>query len=222
MDQRRFLLIAVDGGAASGKSSSSRALSERFHLLHVDTGSYYRALTWKLLEAGVQPHDVSAVRTTLARLPLATRVVGRTAVMDIDGWTPGEEIRGVVVNEHVSRFAALPELRRFLLEYQRRQADVARHHGFNGLVMEGRDIGSVIFPDADLRFFLSADPAARARRRAAEGREDQIHERDKLDQQRANSPLVCPPGAIAIDSTNLTLTEVVEQMAGRVTQELER
>jgi len=86
--------------------------------------------------------------------------------------------------------------------------------------MEGRDIGSVIFPDADLRFFLEASPEARAQRRADEGHADQIHERDRLDKERKAAPLICPPGAIAIDSTALTLEQVVEQMAERVEQKL--
>lgn len=218
----RFIIIAIDGGAASGKSSTARALSERFHLLHVDTGSFYRAITWKLLQAGIAPDDETVVGAALARLPLATQVDGRSARMKIGTWTPGDEIRSAPVNESVSRFAAMPVVRRFLLGYQRGQAEVARRGGFRGLVMEGRDIGSVIFPDADLRFFLSADPAARARRRAAEGHTDQIHERDKLDQQRENSPLVCPAGAIAIDSTNLTLEEVVARMAAQVEEVLRR
>ena len=217
-----FLIIAVDGGAASGKSSTARALSEQFHLLHVDTGSFYRAITWKLLEAGVRPADDNDVRAALTHLPLDTRVEGRRAIMMIGGWTAGDEIRSATVNEHVSQFAAIPVVRKHLLDYQRGQVEVARRGGFHGLVMEGRDIGSVIFPEADLRFFLSADPAARARRRAAEGHDDQIHERDKLDLQRKTAPLVCPAGAIAIDSTHLTLEQVVARMAARVRERLAR
>src|SRR5690606_18041982 len=113
----------------------------------------------------------------------------------------------------VSHFAALPAIRQALLAYQRGQADVARSHGFTGLVMEGRDIGSVIFPDADFRFFLHADPEERARRRAREGQQDSIAERDRLDSSRKTAPLACPPGAIDIDSTHLTLPEVVERLA---------
>lgn len=208
-----FLVIAIDGGAASGKSSTSRALSARFNLMHVDTGSFYRAITFKLLEAGVAPHDEPAVLGALQRLVLGTRVDGRSAKMEIQGWTPGDEIRSAQVNENVSKFAAVPAVRKFLLEYQRSQAQVAREHRFAGLVMEGRDIGSVIFPDADLRFFLEASPEARAGRRAAEGQVDQIHERDKLDRTRKTAPLVCPPGATAIDSTHLSLDDVVETMS---------
>ena len=106
-----------------------------------------------------------------------------------------------------------PEVRHLLLDYQRSQADVARQHRFRGLVMEGRDIGSVIFPAADFRFFLHADPAERARRRAKEGQTDSIVERDRLDSSRKAAPLTCPVGAIDIDSTLLTLDEVVAKMS---------
>ena len=102
-------------------------------------------------------------------MKLGTRVTGRRAGIEIDGRGVGDEIRSKAVNETVSFFAAIPELREALLDYQRGQADEARRQGFRGLVMEGRDIGSVIFPDADFRFFLQADPAERARRRVAEG-----------------------------------------------------
>jgi len=117
------------------------------------------------------------------------------------------------VNAVVSKFAAIPAVRKFLFDYQRAQKNVAREHGFDGLIMDGRDIGSVIFPDADLRIFLTADPAERARRRAAEGIADSISERDKLDSSRKAAPLACPEGAVKIDSTHLTLEQVVEKIS---------
>jgi cytidylate kinase len=209
-----FLIVAIDGGAASGKSSTSRALSERFHLLHVDTGSFYRALTAELRRHGVTATDLPAVQRVLAALRLGTRVSGRSAQMEIDGRVvPEAEIRSREVNDHVSHFAALPDVRAALLAYQRGQAAVARDRGYRGLVMEGRDIGSVIFPDAACRFFLHADPAERARRRAREGGDDAIAERDRLDTSRKTAPLACPPGATAIDTTHLTLAQVVETLA---------
>jgi cytidylate kinase len=211
-----FIIIAIDGGAASGKSSSARALSERFHLLHSDTGSYYRAVTAELLRRGVPPEDPAAVRTAVSALALGTRVSGSSAQIEVDGRIPGEEIRGPAVNAAVSHFAAVPELRSALLAYQRGQAEVARSRGFRGLVMEGRDIGSVIFPDADLRFFLQADPLERARRRASEGQQDSVVERDRLDSSRKTAPLACPPGALAIDTTHLTMAEVVGRIAAEV------
>ncbi len=216
MAARPFIIVAIDGGAASGKSSTARTLSERLQLLHVDTGSFYRAITSELLRRGVSPADLPAVQAAVTTLPFTTRVEGRSARMEIGGRVAGDEIRSREVNEHVSHFAAIPAVRTALLAYQRGQAAVARDHGFHGLVMEGRDIGSVIFPDADFRFFLQADPTERARRRASEGQHDSISERDRLDSSRKTSPLTIPPGATAIDSTHLTLEQVVERVLAQI------
>jgi len=215
-----FLIIAIDGGAASGKSSSSKILADRFNLLHVDTGSFYRHITYELLRRSVAHTDLPGLRSALAGLQFTTRLNGRSAQMLIDGQPAGSEIRGQNVNEHVSHYAAIPEVRHALLAYQRGQTDVAKQHDFRGLVMEGRDIGSVIFPDADFRFFLHADPAERAKRRAKEGQTDSIAERDRLDSSRKAAPLTCPIGAIDIDSTFLTLEQVVEKMAALIAEKL--
>lgn len=215
-----FIIVAIDGGAASGKSSASQILGERFNLLHVDTGSFYRHITYELLRRGVPPVEGAELRAALADMRFDTRLEGRSAQMLIDGQPAGAEIRGQNVNDHVSHYAAIPEVRKALLGYQRGQADIARRHGLRGLVMEGRDIGSVVFPDADFRFFLSADPSERARRREKEGRQDAIHERDRIDSSRKTSPLACPPGATAIDTTQLTLAEVAEQMAAPIAARL--
>jgi cytidylate kinase len=215
-----FIIVAIDGGAASGKSSSSRSLSDRFNFLHVDTGSFYRAITAEMMRRGVSASDLPAVQAALAAIKLGTRVEGRSAQMEIDGRVAGDEIRSGDVNDQVSHFAAIAEVRTALLSYQRRLADVARERGFRGLVMEGRDIGSVIFPDADFRFFLHADPEERARRRANEGRQDSISERDRIDSSRKTAPLACPPGAVSIDTTHLTLSEVVETMATPIAAKL--
>lgn len=214
-----FIIVAIDGGAASGKSTSSRVLSERFHLLHVDTGSFYRAVTAELLRRGVSPHDHAAVKAALAGLRFGTRVTGRSAEMEIGGRVvPDPEIRTPEVNASVAIFAAIPELRAALLDYQRSQADTARSHQFRGLVMEGRDIGSKIFPDADLRFFLFADPEERARRRQQQGLQDHVAKRDTLDSQRLSESL---RGATVIDSTFLSLEQVVEQMSAAIADKLD-
>ena len=208
-----FIIVAIDGGAASGKSSSSRILADRFNLLHVDTGSFYRHITYELLRRGVPHTDLPVLQKALADLKFTTRLNGRSAQMLIGGQPAASDIRGQNVNDHVSHYAAIPEVRHTLLGYQRGQVDVAKQHGFRGLVMEGRDIGSVIFPQADFRFFLHADPAERAKRRAKEGQQDSIAERDRLDSSRKASPLTLSAGAIDIDSTRLTLDQVVEKMA---------
>ena len=208
-----FFIVAIDGGAAAGKSSTARALAERFNLMHADTGSYFRAVTAEMLRLGVPPGDSPAIRSALGALTLGTRITGRNAEMEIGGRVAGGEIRSAEVNSAVSHFAAIPELRAALLAYERGQEAVARARGFRGLVMDGRDIGSVIFPNADFRFFLHADPAERTRRRAKEGQNDAVAERDRIDSSRSTAPLSCPAGAISIDSTHLTLDQVIDRMA---------
>ncbi|MEM8549610.1 MAG: (d)CMP kinase [Verrucomicrobiota bacterium] len=212
--------FAVDGGAASGKSSTSKALAARFYLMHVDTGSHYRAVTFALNQAGVSPDDPEAIAAGLARLSVDQEIDGQSSRIRLNGATPREEdIRSEAVNTVVSRFAAVPAVRKFLYQYQRSQAEVAHTEGFRGLIMEGRDIGTVIFPDASVRFFFEADEATRAKRRAKEGLSDSIAQRDKLDATRKTAPLACPEGAIRIDTSHLTLEEVVEQVAGIITRE---
>lgn len=212
-----FLIIAIDGGAASGKSSTSRALAERFNLLHVDTGSFYRHITAELLRRGLSHTDHAAISAELPKLKFSTRLAGRSAQMLIGGEPAGDEIRDKNVNENVAHFAAIPEVRAVLIDYQRGQVGVGRAHGFRGLVMEGRDIGSKIFPEADFRFFLFADPVERAKRRAAEGRQDAIVQRDTMDSHRLNQSA---QGAIPIDSTYLTLEQVVDRMADLIGSKL--
>ncbi|WP_309398040.1 (d)CMP kinase [Cerasicoccus maritimus] len=212
-----FVIIAVDGGAASGKSSTSRLVAERLNLMHVDTGSHYRAVTFALLQKGVGPDDEAAVAERLKSIPLSTELDGRSARIALDGRVPTkDELRSEAVNNAVSPYAAVPAVRQFLFDYQRAQADIARENNFTGLIMEGRDIGSVIFPDATLRVFLEADAATRAERRAAEGQSDSIEKRDKIDSSRKTAPLTCPDGAYKIDNSNLTLEEVVEEIANAV------
>ncbi len=216
-----IIIIAIDGGAASGKSTSSKVLAERFHLLHVDTGSFYRGVTAEFLRLGVSATDAPVVVAAAAALRFGTKLHGRSAQMEIGGRVvPDAEIRSRIVNENVSHFAAIPEVRAALLAYQRGQVDVARAHHFRGVVMEGRDIGSVIFPDADFRFFLHADPTERARRRANEGGHDSIAERDRIDSTRKTAPLSCPVGAVSIDTTHLTAAQVVETLAAPVSARL--
>ncbi len=213
-----FIIIAIDGGAASGKSSSSRILAERFNLLHVDTGSFYRHITSELLRRNIPHTDLAAIKAELPKLDFSTRLNGRSAQMLIALQPAGDEIRDQRVNEHVAHYAAVPEVREKLIGYQRDQVNVAKQHGFRGLVMEGRDIGSKIFPAADFRFFMFADPVERAKRRAAEGRQDAIGQRDTIDRHRLDASA---QGAIAVDSTYLTLEQVVDQMASLIRAKLE-
>lgn len=214
-----FVRVSVDGGAASGKSSTSRRLAQLHGLLHVDTGAHYRSLTRALLDAGASVEDPASVQTALARLRIGSQIVARqgarSSALTLDGVVPADEsLRTPEVNSAVSKIAALPAVRAFLLEYQRSQVTLARAHGFAGVVMEGRDIGSVVLPDAEVRIFLEADADARAQRRAAEGQSDQVTQRDHLDATRKTAPMICPPGAHRLDNTHKSLEAVVAEIGG--------
>ncbi len=152
MPNKKFITVAVDGGAASGKSTTSRAVAERFNLLHVDTGAYYRAVTYLCLHKGVSPLEPEEVQALLGQGKVEAEVSGRTALIRLHGRLTDEtDLRRKEVTDHVSPFAALPEVRGFLVDFQRSLDQLARDHDFCGLIMEGRDIGTVILPDPSLR-----------------------------------------------------------------------
>lgn len=206
-----FPIVAIDGGAASGKSSTSKAIAKKLNFLHVDTGAHYRTLTHALLQQGTSIEEPESILSKLDDLQLTTLVEGQQARLAINGTAPEDaDIRTPQVNEVVAKFAAIPEIRKALFDYQRSQAQIAEDKGFAGLVMEGRDIGSIIFPDAPFRFFFHADPETRALRRRKQGQEDQIEKRDAMDSKRKEAPLTCPEGAIAIDTAPHTLEEVIQ------------
>ena len=209
-------MVAIDGGAASGKSSTSIRLAERCGLLHVDTGSHYRAVTHACLQEGLAPSDGERLELFLARLRLGSVVEGHECLICLEGSDPlgNEALRSPAVNAAVSPFAALPMVREAVKAYQRDQVAFARDNGFGGVVMDGRDIGTVILPDADLKIFLQADPGIRQRRRELEGATESIGERDKRDSSRATAPLRPAPDAIIIDNSAIGLEEVVEKIIG--------
>ena len=214
----QFKVIAIDGGAATGKSSTSRAVAERLNLMHVDTGAHYRTLTCALLDAGANPEAPETIPHLLDSLTPGTVIQQQSARLSInEALFEDAQIRSPQVNANVSGFAAIQAVRDFLFHYQRRQVQVARDQkNFDGLIMEGRDIGSVILPDADFRFFLFADEATRKARRLKEGQVDSISKRDKQDSERKNAPLVCPEGAVRIDTGRLNLEEVVDYVCNSV------
>ena len=213
----QFRVIAIDGGAASGKSSTAAALADALDLMHVDTGAHYRTLTLALLRAHGRVPDATEAPARLADLRLDTALDGRRGVLRVNGAAPDhDEIRAPEVNQAVSAIAALPPVREFLFNYQRGQKEVARAGNFRGLVMEGRDIGSVIFPDADHRFFLFADESTRSERRMREGQTDSVGDRDRMDAARAAAPLHCPEGAVRIDTGALSLDEVVDKIRATI------
>ena len=213
-----FVRVSVDGGAASGKSSTSRRLAVNMGLLHVDTGAHYRSLTRALLDVGATAEDTTSVSVALKKIRIGSQIVecgwARSSSLTLGGQLPSDEsLRTPEVNAAVSKMAALPVVRTFLLEYQRSQVKLAQESGFTGVVMEGRDIGSVVLPDAEVRIFLEANEAVRAQRRAAEGQSDAVAQRDLLDSTRKTAPLVCPKGAHRIDNTDLSLEQVVAEIS---------
>ncbi len=212
-----FVVVAVDGGAASGKSSTSKAVAAHLGLLHVDTGAHYRSLTSALLKSGATADNLPLITSLLSKFILGTQIRGHSAHLTINGeFIEPTSLRTEAVNAAVSKFAALAPVRAALLNYQRSQVSLARTSGFGGLIMEGRDIGSVVLPDATLRVFLEADAQARSDRRNNEGQSDAIAQRDLLDSTRKIAPMVCPEGSLRIDNTHLPLDEVVALLEDKI------
>jgi cytidylate kinase len=220
MSGKPFRIIAVDGGAASGKSSTSRGVAARLHYLHVDTGSHYRAVTFAGLEAGISLEAESELANFLASLKFETEIDGREALLRLNDSVPNnDQLRSAAVNGAVSDYAAVSAVRETVKSYQRDQAQVAREAGFNGVIVDGRDIGTVIFPQADLKIFLTADEATRVARREGEGQADAIAARDKIDAKRKTAPLKAAEDAVVIDNSALTLEEVIDRIIVLVAQD---
>ncbi|MQA90907.1 MAG: (d)CMP kinase [Gemmatimonas sp.] len=206
------MVIAIDGPAASGKSSTAKAVAAELGYRYLDSGAFYRALTLAALNAGLPTRTWSSLTTEQVRnLAVAATPVGAGYDLSIAGAPVGDEIRSSRVNAHVSRLAAVPAVRGWLL-------DALREAGRDGgLVADGRDIGTVVFPDAELKIFLVCDPEERALRRLRQRgrpepdvrqiREEARHllERDRLDQSREIAPLIKAHDAILLDTTDLSL-----------------
>lgn len=204
-------VITIDGPAASGKSSVARIVAQRRGSIYVNTGNMYRAMTWAVLQAGVDPQDQDAVRTAAASVSLESPVTdGQTQVAIGGKVLTAEDLNSDPVNRAVSLVARVPEVRTRLVNDQRALA------ALGSLVMEGRDIGSVVFPDSPLKFYIDASEEVRAARRRAQGHADQVAERDRLDSTRKTSPLVVPDGAVVIDNSHLTLEQAVEAVLVRL------
>lgn len=206
-------VIAIDGPAGAGKSTVGRAVAARLNVGYLDTGAMYRAVTFAVLRRGVDPSDVDAVGAVSRTIDLDIRDVDGGAVVVVDGEDATIDIRGREVTGSVSAVAANSVVRAELVRRQRAWIDT---HG--GGVVEGRDIGSVVFPDADLKLFVTASARRRAERRVAEigGDVDEVEasiiERDRKDSSRADSPLVEASGATIVDTTGMTITEVVDHV----------
>ena len=210
-------VIAIDGPSASGKSTVARNVAQRLKAFYVDSGAIYRGVTWSVLKSGVNPEDEQGVIACLRMAKWVFPEVDGKMGFTIDGMDPGEEIRGEAVRENVSYIARIPEVREFVNS----QIRAMRWKG--PLVVEGRDIGSVVFPDSPHKFYLDADPEERARRRNEELRATEsdtsveavhqsLQKRDEIDSTRKTAPLQVADDAQVLDTTHLTLEDVVEKV----------
>lgn len=210
MMNHQHSVIAIDGPAASGKSSVSRRLSSRLGYLHVNSGIMYRALTWSVLNSSIETEDTGAVVAHLGGLDICCGISGEEATLTVDGIDPGSGLKSSEVNAEVSVISKIPDVRDVLVAKQREYLDVA------DIVMEGRDIGSVVFPETPYKFYIDASAEIRTRRRMNEGIEDNLAERDAVDSGRATSPLVIAEDAVVIDTSDMTLEEVLIEVIDRL------
>ena len=204
------IVIAIDGPAASGKSSVARALARRVGYVYVNTGAMYRAVTWLALSKGVPIVDPVRVQQLLHFTEIACGVKDGESTILLDGIDPTPYLVGEEVNASVSAVASIAEVRRVLVARQRAYA------GDYDVVMEGRDIGSAVFPETPYKFYIDASPEVRAQRRARQGLQDSISVRDKVDSTRRTSPLTIAEDAHVIDSSSLTVDGVVGEIVGRL------
>lgn len=209
------LVIAVDGPSGSGKSSTSRGVADRLGLRYLDTGAMFRAMTWWMLQHRIDLTDPAAMAAVADQPRIESGTDPLAPTITVDGFAVAEAIRGEQVTASVSPVAAVPEVRARLLELQREIIAATDH----GIVVEGRDIGSVVWPSAVLKLYLTADPEARAARRALEeggsdvtSTQESLLARDAIDSARATAPLVMADGALHLDTTYFTLDEVIDQI----------
>ncbi len=199
-------VIAIDGPAASGKSSVARELARRLGFVYVNSGAIYRAIAWYVLRRDIGPDDGVRIAQTVESAQISCRLENNESRVCIDDVDPTNHLRDDPVNKAVSQVSTVPEVRKIVTEKMR---NYARAHD---VVVEGRDIGSVVFPYTPCKFYIDASPEVRFRRRVAEGQRDEIAARDRADSSRRASPLTVAPDAQVIDTSHLTIEEVIDKI----------
>lgn len=222
MSASKRISIAVDGPAGAGKSSISKVVAKKLGYLYIDTGAMYRAVTLAVLRAGVNPADTEAVMNILAHLTLRMEPTEEAFRVYVDDEDVTDDIRTQAVNANVSVVAAQKAVRQYLVARQREMALAG------GVILDGRDIGSVVLPNADLKIYLTASVETRAKRRWLELKDNEsvsleavtqsVADRDEMDKNREESPLICVPDAVIIESDELTFDETVDVMLKLVTE----
>jgi len=218
----RRLVIAIDGPAGAGKSTTAKRLASRLGYTYLDTGALYRAVAWKVIQSGIDCANQEAIKSLLEKTEVKVHLGDKSnATVTIDSDELGSQLRSPEVTRLASAVAALPAVREWLLPIQQRLGETG------GIVAEGRDMGTRVFPHADVKFFLDASLETRASRRHLENHasgqesdqqrvQEQIADRDTRDRTRDIAPLIPAEGAVVIDSTALTVGEVVETMMERI------
>jgi cytidylate kinase len=222
MSGTRRLIVAIDGPAGAGKSTVAGRLAAQFGLLNLETGAMYRAFALKAIENGVAPDDSAALEKLAAETAITLEPTPSGNRVLLDGNDVTSRVRDARVTNAASQVSVHPAIRRWMVDLQRKLGEKG------GVVMEGRDIGTVVFPDADIKVFLDASPETRGERRYEQSGKatppeailKEIRERDQRDRNREQSPLKPAPDAVVIDSTDLTLEEVVSKVQELVTARL--
>jgi cytidylate kinase len=195
------IVIAIDGTSASGKSTNAKLVAQALGFVYVDTGAMYRTLAWYCLSHQIDFHDAKAVAAACRKWKTQLEVVDAKVRLTVDGYFPEKEIRTAEVSVAVSMIAAVPKVREWMKKTQR---DCIQ---FGNLVMEGRDIGTNVFPETDYKYYLDAHLEERTKRRVAEGVNENLAARDQRDSQRAAAPLMIALGAKVINNSNMTSAE---------------
>lgn len=211
--QRDFhRVVAIDGPAASGKSSVARELARRLDFIYVNSGAVYRAITWYFLEKGINAEDSNRIAQALESAAITCCIQDGESRILVENVDPADHLRDDRVNESVSRVSRSPLVRQIVSQklHERARSD--------DLVVEGRDIGSVVFRETPYKFYVDASPEVRLQRRAAQGERDEIALRDHADFSRSVSPLVIAKDAHVIDTSHLTIEAVVKKIVARLTQ----
>ncbi len=204
------IVIAIDGTSASGKSTTAKSLARELGYIYVDTGAMYRSLAWYCLQNRVDVNDPKAVAALCRKWKTSLRCADGRVTFLVEGYYPEKEIRTADVSAAVPHVAAVPRVRQWMKEKQRECAQ------FGNLVMEGRDIGSNVFPETDFKFYLDASLHERARRRAAEGVQENLAARDQRDSDRASAPLMVPLGATVINNSGMSAEETTTAILAEI------
>lgn len=207
---KNVIVIAIDGTSASGKSTNAKLVAKALGYVYVDTGAMYRTLAWYCLSHKIDFHNARAVATACRKWKTRLECVDGKARLTVDGYFPEKEIRTAEVSMAVSLVAAVPKVREWMKKTQR---DCVQ---FGNLVMEGRDIGTNVFPETDYKYYLDAHIEERTKRREAEGVKENLAARDKHDSQRAAAPLMIALGAKVINNSNMTS----EQTSGMLIEDI--